>query len=1069
MSVKALQDYTFKAKYAAYLPDKKRRENWNESVNRSKNMMLKKYAAFPEVERYVDQAYSAVKRKEVLGSQRALQFAGEAMFKHNARGYNCCSSYVDRARFFQECMYLLLCGAGCGFSVQNHHVNKLPKLTKEKQGKKTYRIPDSIEGWSDAIGILVCSYFEPCSVFDEFSGYDIKFDYTLIRQKGAPISSCSGKAPGPEPLKIAIGKIRELLDKAVEAGQTKLRPIQAYDIVMHLANAVISGGVRRSATICIFSPEDEEMMNAKTGDWFYSNPQRGRSNNSCLLLRNQLTFDEFNKFIPAIKEFGEPGFVFADSPELVLNPCQPSWATVLTKTGISTIGKINIGDEIWSESGWTKVTKKWSTGLNDVYEYKTTGGTFYSTENHRIVSNGEKIQIKDADSIDVLVGPRINTSQQILPEIVMDGLVFGDGTVHKASNNLITLLIGDDDKDYFNSEIKDLILEYRPSISKYSYTVKTSILYSELPKTFLRKIPDRFIYSDNSTKCSFLRGLYSANGSVVNNRITLKSTSFDVIKDVQLMLSSLGIKSYYTENKGKTVDFKNGIYQCKDSYDLNISVDRTKFVELIGFIQDYKNKKINNVKEVKGLSTYNIISINKISNEETFDMTVDNDSHTYWSCGFNTSNCVEIGFWCYDIIDESKYREYVKTNGYYKAITENPEDIGLKSGWQCCNLSTQNCAKIKTVKDFFHAAKNAAIIGTLQAGFDDFPYLGETTNNIVRREALLGVSMTGILDAPDVCLNPEVQKRAARIARKTNKKVAKIININPAARVTCVKPEGSTSCVLGTASGIHPHHSHRYIRRVQANKTENIYQFYKKYNPLSCEKSVWSTNDTDDVISFCIELSPRSKTKHDISGSDLLDLVKLTQENWVLEGRNIEYCTQPWLSHNVSNTIHVKSNEWDDIVKKIFDNREYYCGISLIPESGDLDYSQAPFVHIHSPEEIVKKYGEAAIFASGVIEEAKNLFEDDLWKACDAAVGIITVNGKAKQNWVERVKRYADRYCKGNLKELLYCLKSVDLYKTWCDLNREYLEVNYDKCFEDNNQVEFTATSSCSGGKCEIF
>lgn len=751
MSVKALQDYTFKAKYAAYLPDKKRRENWNESVNRSKNMMLKKYAAFPEVERYVDQAYSAVKRKEVLGSQRALQFAGEAMFKHNARGYNCCSSYVDRARFFQECMYLLLCGAGCGFSVQNHHVNKLPKLTKEKQGKKTYRIPDSIEGWSDAIGILVCSYFEPCGVFDEFSGYEVRFDYTLIRQKGAPISSCSGKAPGPEPLKIAIGKIRELLDKAVEAGQTKLRPIQAYDIVMHLANAVISGGVRRSATICIFSPEDEEMMNAKTGDWFYSNPQRGRSNNSCLLLRNQLTFDEFNKFIPAIKEFGEPGFVFADSPELVLNPC------------------------------------------------------------------------------------------------------------------------------------------------------------------------------------------------------------------------------------------------------------------------------------------------------------------------------VEIGFWCYDIVDKVKYQTYVEHYGYHKAITENPEDIGLKSGWQCCNLSTQNCAKIKTVKDFFHAAKNAAIIGTLQAGFDDFPYLGETTNNIVRREALLGVSMTGILDAPDVCLNPEVQKRAARIARKTNKKVAKIININPAARVTCVKPEGSTSCVLGTASGIHPHHSHRYIRRVQANKTENIYQFYKKYNPLSCEKSVWSSNDTDDVISFCIELSPRSKTKHDISGLDLLDLVKLTQENWVLEGRNIEYCTQPWLSHNVSNTIHVKPNEWDDIVKKIFDNREYYCGISLIPESGDKDYNQAPFVHIYTPEEIVKKYGEAAIFASGLIEEAKNLFEDDLWKACDAAAGIIQVHGKAKQNWVERVRRYADRYCKGNLKELLYCLKSVDLYKTWCDLNREYLEVNYDKCFEDNNQVEFTATSSCSGGKCEIF
>ena len=193
-------------------------------------------------------------------------------------------------------------------------------------------------------------------------------------------------------------------------------------------------------------------------------------------------------------------------------------------------------------------------------------------------------------------------------------------------------------------------------------------------------------------------------------------------------------------------------------------------------------------------------------------------------------------------------------------------------------MSTINCAKVKTEDDFYEACRAASIIGTLQAGFTDLPYLGEVSERILRREALLGVSMTGIMEQHEICLDPSVQKKGARIVKQTNKDVAKKIGINQAARTTCVKPEGTSSCILGTSSGIHPHHAKRYIRRVQANKMEKIYEHFKKINPRACEESVWSANDSDDVISFCIEVPPGSKTKNQINATNPFGVCK--------EGRN---------------------------------------------------------------------------------------------------------------------------------------------------------------------------------------
>ena len=584
-ALQELQNYTFVSKYARWVEDKNRRETWKEAVERVKGMMHSKY---PEAKEEIDWAYDIMYKKKVLGSQRALQFGGDPILKRHSKIYNCTASYCDRLRFFQECFWLLLCGSGTGFSVQKHHVSKLPNLEHDipdnNEGIK-YIIEDSIEGWADALGVLLSSYFsKPIDEFKMYKNSYVVFDYSQIRPKGTSLSSGVGKAPGFEPLQNGLEKVRLLLDRCISNGQKKLRPIDAYDIVMHSSDAVLSGGVRRSASLALFSPDDEEMTKAKTGNWYIDNPQRARSNNSALLLKDETTLEQFQSLMESVKEFGEPGFIWSDSTEMVFNPC------------------------------------------------------------------------------------------------------------------------------------------------------------------------------------------------------------------------------------------------------------------------------------------------------------------------------VEISLW---------------------PVNEKTGE----SGWQGCNLSTINCSSIEDEEDFYERCKAAAIIGTLQAGFTKLEYLGKNSEEIFEREALLGVSMTGIMEKHDLILTEQVLKKGSKIAVDTNKEMAKKINIRQAARVTCLKPEGTSSSMLGTSSGIHPHHAKRYIRHVQANVLEAPYQHFKKYNPQACYKSAWSANNTDEIIKFPIEVPDGSKLKNQLPAVELLEIVKQTQKNWVQNGKNKALCTKDYLCHNVSNTVTVKPDEWDDVTKYIYNNRKYFAGI----------------------------------------------------------------------------------------------------------------------------------------------
>jgi ribonucleoside-diphosphate reductase alpha chain len=330
--------------YSRWMEDQNRYETWDESVGRVMDMHRQKYAdkMTPALEEAIDFAEEAYKDKLVLGAQRALQFGGEQIFKHESRMYNCSSSYADRPRFFSEAFYLLLSGCGVGFSVQKHHIDRLPTIARRSPKKaKVFQIPDSIEGWADAIGVLLSSYLTEGAQFPEYKGCQVHFDFSKIRPRGAFISG-GFKAPGPDGLRKTLIKCEELIENLLkEAPVLRMNSITVYDLVMHISDAVLSGGVRRSATICLFDKDDQDMLTAKTGNWFVDNPQRGRSNNSAILVRGELSRDEWSMIMKNVKQFGEPGFIFTESKEFTTNPCVTGDTLVTVKDhGVSLGGDV---------------------------------------------------------------------------------------------------------------------------------------------------------------------------------------------------------------------------------------------------------------------------------------------------------------------------------------------------------------------------------------------------------------------------------------------------------------------------------------------------------------------------------------------------------------------------------------------------------------------------------------------------------------------------------------------------------------------------------------------------------
>lgn len=742
---KLMADAKFYGDYSRFDEATGQYESWEEAVARVMNMHKEKYAEKLTPELYgifmdIQEAYS---QRRILGAQRALQFGGPQLLRKNAKMFNCVSSYADRPAFFGEYMWLLLCGAGAGFSVQRHHVAKLPAVTQRNKAVKKFVVPDSIEGWAQAFDVLFSSFFIGGGKHPEFERHPVWFDLSQIRPKGAEISG-GFKAPGPEPLQKALTKVELLLSTAAASEKRRmLKPIEVYDACMYMADAVISGGVRRSATICLFSKDDEEMIKAKTGSWFQDNPQRGRSNNSVMLLRDEVTFEEFQEIMKSVEHSGEPGFIFTDSLEFTFNPC------------------VEIG-----------------------------------------------------------------------------------------------------------------------------------------------KLP----------------------------------------------------------------------------------------------------------------------------------------------------------------------------------VTEDG-----RSGWQGCNLTEINGGLMLTPKEFYDACYTAAALGTLQAGYTDFEFLGPESKEIFDREALIGVSITGWMNNPDVLFNEHVLREGARIVKETNKRVAAMIGINQAARTTCAKPSGNASVLLQTASGIHGEHAPRYLRHVQMNNEMEILKVFQEKFPAMVEPSVWSTGGTDSVIAFPIISKEGSIFKADLLGVKQLEYVKKAQQVWVEEGTNVELCRHPKLRHNISNTISV--DNWDEVTKYLYENRQWFCGVSLMAASGDKAFPQAPFTEILTAEQIVEKYGAAALFAAGVVTRALDAF-GDLWKAISTAQGygedlsLPSHENSAKRDWVRQFLKFAANYfpAKKESSQRLWAgpigdkekagdlLKDVYNLHKWSKITRSLDDVDIRNFLRRKEFVDVGTLSgaACAGGACEI-
>lgn len=443
----------------------------------------------------------------------------------------------------------------------------------------------------------------------------------------------------------------------------------------------------------------------------------------------------------------------------------------------------------------------------------------------------------------------------------------------------------------------------------------------------------------------------------------------------------------------------------------------------------------------------------------------------------------------------------------------NP-DGSKEYGWSFCNLCEINGKKVKTEEDFYKACRTAAILGTFQAAYtENLPLLSEATRKIMKRDALLGVGITGMADNPHILFNERIQMNGARIVKETNKEVAKIIGINEAARTTVIKPSGNSSQLLGSGSGIHAYHFRKYIRNIQANNNEQALKETLKVNSDIANPSFWNKK-SETVLSFPIELDDKAMVRTDFSTLDFLYRIYTTEKGWVMEGTNKEHPSsilKPKYRHNVSCTVSVKDNEWKDVADWIWEHRDGFFGLSFLSETGDLDYPQAPYTSYLDEKELAETYGQGAILSSGLIVDGLQVF-GDIWTACNAATGkandlliytdeyllsfvkkhikdgklLVNIDGlyvsdvnaisshlqhkvELRNDWVRRFKKFSKNYFNGDDKKCSCCLKHVNIFHQWQKIKNQkpvdWENVQWER--EYKNVGENVATA-CGGGACEL-
>lgn len=322
--------------------------------------------------------------------------------------------------------------------------------------------------------------------------------------------------------------------------------------------------------------------------------------------------------------------------------------------------------------------------------------------------------------------------------------------------------------------------------------------------------------------------------------------------------------------------------------------------------------------------------------------------------------------------------------------------------------------------------------------------------------------------------NPEWLQTAAQAVKEANAKFAAKLGINPAARTTCVKPSGNASVILSTSSGAHPAHSENYFRIMQLNKDSEVCMWLEENRPEVLENSVWSANNTDYAVYIPITENEDALFKNDITSIEFLERIKLIQQNWVIPGTNRELGYSKTITHNVSNTVLV--DNWEETFEYIYENNEYFCGISFLPRTGDKIYKQAPFTSVLMEDELFAKYGKGVLLASGLIVDLLHAFDDDLWEACDAITDkeyFLTgrnLQVMAKKDLIRRAKKFARNYFKNNIELMIDCIKDVHLFHKWCTIMRNMKPIDLGSILTKPKYLaaDELGAKACYGGACEI-
>ncbi len=869
-----------------------------------------------QAQKSAQEMYEAIFTFKFLPPGRGLWAMGtDFMFKNGGTCLNNCA-FVSTADIaydfsgpFSWLMEMSMLGVGVGFDTEGAFGKEVflkpPRLSKGE----TYNIEDSRQGWTQCFKRLLDAYSGKDSI-PEF------FNYDQIRPAGSIINGFGGIAPGADPLIKLVERATRICDEYVKED----KPVDSrliVDLMNFAGAAVVAGGVRRSAELSLGRADDFEYIRLKEQDNINDpNLSRWASNNS-LFATVGMDYSELAKLS---SDNGEPGYFWLENARKYgrlkdgeknrdrrvagINPCQPGWAVVLTPEGIRQLDQIKIGSTIWSGKRWTKVINKWSTGKKKVYKYHTTSGMFVGTENHRIFEKGKRIEIKNAKFLDLSTGPKEKTIH--FPGYIMDGLVIGDGSVHKASRDKVILYVGEKDQDYLNSEISHLFIKYRPGISKTAWTITTSIIPSELVKSYIRSIPDRFYYGNSDEKAAFLRGLFSANGSVIRDRVTLKQSSLEMIYQVRDMLSSLGIRSYVTKNEPVSIKHKNGIYISKTSYNLNICTDKSLFAEKIGFIQIYKTEKLNLIisnKKTKGKNSFEIKNIEDCGIHEVFDLTVEDNEHSYWTHGILVSNCGEQTLESYEL---------------------------------CCLVETFPSLH-SSLDEYKKTLKYAYLYGKTVTLL---PTHDPRTNAVMFRNRRIGLSQTGIVEAINKVGFREHMRwcdEGYSEVRNWDEIYSDWLCIPRSIKVTTVKPSGSVSLLPGVTPGVHFPHSEYYVRRVRVSKTSDIWKHYKK-SGYKVEDDVYADNTV--VIEFLV------KENNFIKGKDFVGIWEQLQLAAALQ--------KEWSDNAVSITVTVKPEETKDLATALSMYETQLKTVSFLPLRGDEVYKQAPYEKI-SKEEYEKR------------------------------------------------------------------------------------------------------------------